>query len=62
MDLLEPTLVKDTGSLAWGGTRVRISKTGDSVSISKLEGNARAVEIGITPGEEIIKTIRPENA
>ena len=62
MDLLEPTLVKDTGSLAWGGTRVRLSKTGDSVSISKLEGNVRAVEIGITPGEEIIKTIRPENA
>jgi len=62
MDLLETTLVKDTGSLAWAGTRVRLSKTGDSVKISKLEGDARAVEIGITPAEEIIKTIRPENA
>ncbi|PKB71671.1 MAG: hypothetical protein BZY87_04155 [SAR202 cluster bacterium Io17-Chloro-G6] len=62
MDILETTLVKDTGSLAWAGTRVRLSKTGDSVSISKLEGNARAVEIGITPAEEIIKTIKPENA
>ena len=62
MDILETTLVKDTGSLAWAGTRVRLSKTGDSVSISKLEGDARAVEIGITPAEEIIKTIKPENA
>ena len=62
LDILETTVVKDTGSLAWAGTRVRLSKTGDSVSISKLEGDARAVEIGITPSEEIIKTIRPENA
>ena len=62
MDILETTQVKDTGSLAWAGTRVRLSKTGDSVSISKLEGDARAVEIGLTPAEEIIKTIRPENA
>ena len=62
MDILETTLVKDTGSLAWAGTRVRLSKTGDSVSISKLEGDARAVEIGLTPAEEIIKTIKPENA
>jgi anaerobic selenocysteine-containing dehydrogenase len=62
MDILETTLVKDTGSLAWAGTRVRLSKTGDSVSISKLEGNARAVEIGLTPAEDIIKTILPDNA
>ncbi|MCH7735803.1 MAG: molybdopterin-dependent oxidoreductase [Chloroflexi bacterium] len=62
MDILETTLVKDTGSLAWAGTRVRVSKTGESISISKLEGDVRAVEIGLTPGEEIIKTIAPENA
>ena len=62
MDILETTLVKETGSLAWAGTRVRVSKTGDSVNISKLEGDARAVEIGLTPGEEIIKTIKPDNA
>ena len=62
MDILEMTTVKDTGSLAWAGTRVRVTKTGESVSISKLEGNVRAVEIGILPGEEIIKTIAPENA
>ena len=61
MDILETTQVKDTGSLAWAGTRVRLSKTGDSVSISKLEGDVRAVEIGVTPAEEIIKTVKPEN-
>ncbi len=62
MDILETTTVNYTGSLAWAGTRVRVSKTGDSVSISKLEGDARSVEIGITPAEDIIKTIAPGNA
>jgi len=62
MDILETTAVHGTGSLAWAGTRVRVTKTGESVSISKLEGNVRAVEIGITPAEDIIKTISPENA
>ncbi len=62
MDILETTTVNGTGSLAWAGTTVRVSKTGESVSISKLEGDARAVEIGLMPSEEIIKTIAPENA
>ena len=62
MDILETTTVSGTGSLAWAGTRVRVTKTGDSVSISKLEGNVRAEEIGILPAEDIIKTIAPENA
>ncbi len=57
--ILEPTSVAGTGSLAWAGTRVRVDKTGESVSISKLEGNVRAVEVGILPAEEIIKTIAP---
>ncbi len=39
-----------------------MTKTGESVSISKLEGNVRSVEIGLLPGEEIIKTIAPDNA
>ena len=62
MDILETTTVDGTGSLAWAGTRVRVTKTGESVSISKLEGNVRSVEIGLLPGEEIIKTIAPDNA
>jgi anaerobic selenocysteine-containing dehydrogenase len=62
MDILETTTVSGTGSLAWAGTRVRVTKTGDSVSISKLEGSVRSEEIGILPAEDIIKTIAPENA
>lgn len=60
--ILEPTRVVGTGSLAWAGTRVRVAKTGESVSISKLEGNVRAVEVGTLPAEEIIKTIEPDHA
>ena len=61
MDVLEPVRVAGTGSLAWAATRVRVTSTGESVNISKLEGNVRAVEIGITPAEEIIKTVHPDN-
>ena len=61
IEILEPTKVAGTGSLAWAGSRVRVTNTGASVSISKLEGNVRAVEIGLTPAEEIIKTIHPDN-
>jgi hypothetical protein len=60
MDVLEPSLVDGTGALAWANTRVRLSKTGDSVKVSKFEGIVRAVEVGILPGERIIHTITPE--
>ena len=60
-EILEPTRVAGPLSLAWAGTRVRISGTGESVNISKLEGNARAVEVGLSAAEEIIKTIAPGN-
>ena len=58
-EILEPTRVAGPQSLAWAGTRVRISPTGESVNVSKLEGDARAVEVGLSPAEEIIKTIAP---
>ena len=61
MDILEPSQVEETGTLAWANTRVRISKTGDSVKVSKFEGIVRAVEVGILPAERIIHTIRPED-
>ena len=60
MDVLEPSRVEQTGALAWANTRVTISKTGDSVKVSKLEGIVRAVEVGNLPGERIIRTITPE--
>ena len=59
-EILEPTRVAGPETLAWAGTRVRISRTGESVNVSKLEGDARAVEIGISAAEEIIKTIAPD--
>ena len=61
MDILEPTKVAGSGSLAWAGTMVRLHRTGDSVNVAKLEGDARAVEIALSPAEEIIKTIHPDD-
>ncbi len=61
MDILEPSQVDGTGALAWASTRVRVSKTGDSVKVSKFEGIVRAVEVGNLPGERIIQTISPEH-
>ena len=61
MEVLEPRQVEGTGGLAWASTRVRISKTGDSVRVSKFEGTVRAVEVGILPGERIIQTIDPHD-
>ena len=59
-DILEPTRVAGPQSLAWAGTRVRIAPTGESVNVSKLEGNVRSVEVGLSAAEEIIKTVAPD--
>ncbi|MCI0797567.1 MAG: molybdopterin-dependent oxidoreductase [Chloroflexi bacterium] len=61
MSILEPSLVDGTGSLAWANTRVTITPTGNSVKVSKFEGIVRAVEVGNTPGERIIRTIGVED-
>ncbi|PKB81766.1 MAG: hypothetical protein BZY88_05880 [SAR202 cluster bacterium Io17-Chloro-G9] len=60
MSILEPSQVEGTGALAWANTRVRVLPTGDSIRVSKLEGQVRAVEIGITVAEQIIQTVRPD--
>ena len=57
MTIVEPSQVEGTGALAWANTRVRVLPTGDSVNVSKLEGQVRAVEVGITTSEQIIQTI-----
>ena len=59
MDILSPRQVDGTGALAWAGTRVRVSHTGESIKVSKFEGIVRAVEIGVLPGERIIQTVTP---
>ena len=38
LDVLSPMKDKDTGALAWAATKVRISKTGNWVRLSKFEG------------------------
>ena len=62
IDIVEPNKVAGTGSLAWAGTRVRLTSTGASRRVSKFEGafsqdRGRAVEIGTTEGERIIHTV-----
>ncbi len=60
MEILEPNQVEGTGSLAWSNTWVRVTKTEDSAKVSKFEGIVRAVELGILPGDRIIRTIKPQ--
>ena len=60
VDILDPTRVAETGSLAWAGTRVRVASIGTSMRISKMEGMVTSVEIGTTEGERIIQTIPAE--
>ena len=57
MNIVGPSQVEGTGALAWANTRVRVLPTGDSVKVSKLEGQVRAVEVGITTPEQIIQTV-----
>jgi anaerobic selenocysteine-containing dehydrogenase len=57
IDILEPTRVAETGSLAWAGTRVKVTATGASMRISKMEGMVTPVEIGNTEAERIIRTV-----
>ena len=60
VEILAPSRVDGSDSLAWAGTRVAVSGTGASMKVSKFEGNVRAVEIGIHEGERIIHTIPDE--
>ena len=63
LGILNASLVNEAGALAWAGNRVRLSATGESLRISKFEGEYAAREIGNqivnNPGEEIIKTVAP---
>jgi anaerobic selenocysteine-containing dehydrogenase len=63
ISILEPTPVEGSDSLAWASNRVRVSPTGQSMRISKFEGDSESREIGNqidpNPGEELIKTVTP---
>ena len=64
LSILEGSMVDGTGALAWAGNRVKVSATGESIRISKFEGEFTSREIGNqidnNPGEEVIKTTSPE--
>ena len=55
MDLLSANHTAENGALAWAGHRARVVPTGESLKVAKFEGIFPAREVGLTPGEEIIK-------
>jgi anaerobic selenocysteine-containing dehydrogenase len=63
LSILGPSQVEDTGALAWASNRVNITSTGQSIRISKFEGEFTSREIGNqidnNPGEEVIRTTTP---
>jgi hypothetical protein len=63
MSILGLSEVSGAGGLAWAGNRVRVSATGESVRVSKFEGDFFSREIGnqIDPntGEELIRIAAP---
>jgi molybdopterin-containing oxidoreductase family iron-sulfur binding subunit len=52
LDLLADLVDAETGSVAYGGTRVRLVKTGRRVQLSKFEGTAPALPL---PREQVAK-------
>lgn len=55
MALLAPMMDRTTNSLAYGATRVRLSKTGRHVGLAKMEGSAAAVQI---PGARVLQVTK----
>ena len=64
LDLLSVSQVTESGGLAWAANKVSVSGTGESLKISKFEGDFSAREIANTgdpaAGEPIIKTVTGE--
>ena len=59
LSILRVKEVSETGALAWASNRVRVIFTGESINISKFEGEYGAREIGNHPGEDVYKTTSP---
>jgi molybdopterin-containing oxidoreductase family iron-sulfur binding subunit len=60
VSILEPIMVDGSGGLAWGSTRCSITPTGDSMAVSKLEGDYTSREVGEHPAEQVYKSISAE--
>jgi anaerobic selenocysteine-containing dehydrogenase len=56
LDILAQAEDSDTGSLAWAGTRVRLTKTNVRVGLPKLEGLEEPRQL---PGEPVIVVFKP---
>ncbi|MBM3940661.1 MAG: twin-arginine translocation signal domain-containing protein [SAR202 cluster bacterium] len=54
-DILEPAEERETGALAWGATRVRVTKTRSRQALSKLEGHWDSVQFADSPIIEITR-------
>ena len=63
LSILDGTRTNGADALAWAANHVRVTATGESLKISKFEGEFGAREIGNeilnNPGEEVIKTVTP---
>jgi menaquinone reductase, molybdopterin-binding-like subunit len=55
LDLLAPLADQTTGALAYGATRVRLTKTGRQAGVPKLEGTVPAYQL---PDDEVVKVTR----
>ena len=60
ISILEPVVVDGSGGLAWSSTRCSITPTGDSMAVSKLEGDYTSREVGEHPAEQVYKSISAE--
>ncbi len=52
LTILSPLTDADSGALAYGATRVRLTRTGKHVGLPKLEGTVPAYQL---PGQEVVK-------
>ena len=63
LSILDASRTNGADALAWASNHVTVTSTGESLKLSKFEGEFGAREIGNeilnNPGEEVIKTITP---
>lgn len=57
LSILAVSAVDGAGGLAWSGNRCSITPTGDSMAVSKLEGDYTSREVGEHPVERVFKSV-----
>jgi anaerobic selenocysteine-containing dehydrogenase len=61
MSILAVAEVNGTGGLAWSGNRCSITPAGDSMAVSKLEGDYTSREVGEHSAEQVFKSVSEED-